>query len=340
MERYLKRLILLLLSVVFLSGCDSPVDAEDGTEAGAETSGGLPDVWKDPDDITFENLGNFWVEYIPVSHGVDEVIHFSDPGLEARVRLWVDKPEGDLYRSDVWDIHYIDVGIRAEGESFLFLKEPLQGTGFRLVSDYVESEKKIVGKEVPGIRNLCDLAYFESLQIFRIGGHLERIEKISGVEKCENLSFFQLGENGGRAPEDLEVIAEMNNLVWLSLNSVENMDLALVQDLEKLEVLDIGRSSFLSLEPVAGMPLKVFMIGCDINTHDLVDVDFAPLAELKELRRLDLCCVDSFTLEDVSYLKGLEHLKMLNLTGAKLQKEVKAVREELPGVSVRVLTFP
>ncbi len=337
MEQYLKRLFFLALCVVFLSGCGDPMGSQGGTEAGTEADSVVSDSWTDPDSITFDNISNIFVEYVAVNHGADEVIHFSDPGMEARVRLWVDKPEGDLYRSDVWDICFINVGVAAEGEVGVVLEAPLEGTGFRPVSDYIESEKIRVGKDVPAVRSLCDLVYFESLQILKIGSYLERIEEISGVEKCENLSVFQLGRNGGKPPEDLEVIAEMKNLEFLSLDSVEDMDLTLVEGLDKLKVLYIGRSSFLSLEPVAEMSLNILGIGCDINTRDLVDVDFAPLAEMTELRLLDLHGVDSFTLEDVAYLKGLSHLKMLDLVGAKLENEVDAVRRELPGVSVRVM---
>ncbi len=335
MEESFKRLFLLFLLLVFLGGCGSPAEPGRGGEAGTETGYFISDAWTDPDDITYNNIANLYVEYVPVDHGADEVIRFSDPGMEARVRLWADKPEGDLYRSDVWDIHFLSLGAMIEGEVNRFLTEPLEGTGFGVVEDYIKAEEVRIGAEVPAVRSLCDLVYFESLQILTINTvYLGWIVDIRGVEKCENLSVFRFF---GKAPEHLEVIAEMKNLEFLALDSVENMDLALVQGLEKLEVLFVDRSSFLSLEPVAEMSLYVFGIGCDINTRDLVDVDFAPLAEMTELRLLDLCSVDSFTLEDVAYLKGLKHLKMLDLVGAKIGEEVDAVRRELPGVSVRAM---
>ncbi len=335
MEQYLKRLFFLVLCVAFLGGCGETMGSQGGTEAGTETDSVVSGAWTDPDDITFDNAANLFVEYVAVSHGADEAIHFSDPGMEARVRLWADKPEGDLYRSDVWDIHFLFIGAMVEGEVNRFLTQPLEGTGFRVVDDYIKAEEVQVGAEVPEVRSLCDLAYFESLQVLTIDtDYLGWIVDITGLEKCENLSVFRLF---GNAPEHLEVIAEMKNLEFLALDSVKDMDLTLVQGLEKLEMLYFYDSSFPSLEPVAGMPLKVFKISCGINTRDLVDVDFAPLAHLTELRRLDLCSVDSFTLEDVAYLKGLKHLKMLDLIGAKLEEEVDAVRRELPGVSVRVM---
>lgn len=130
-----------------------------------------------------------------VSHGKDHAIFWQDAGMEAHIRFLLDRPEGVIYESDVWDIRCLaiydyrsaPIDIMVKGEDTLTRQSTLEDPS---LWRYWES------REFPPINNLKDLRYFDSLQIFC----LFQKDKIaySDIEKCDTLQIVEIDTGAGR----------------------------------------------------------------------------------------------------------------------------------------------
>lgn len=59
----------------------------------------------------------FHIPSIEVEHGEDYTINWVDPGMEAYMRFLLEKPEGDILHSDVWDIQVLVIRNRSISET-------------------------------------------------------------------------------------------------------------------------------------------------------------------------------------------------------------------------------
>ena len=56
-------------------------------------------------------------------HGEDHVIEWADPGMESAIRQLLNKPEGDILRSEIWDISVLDISSNsADGTGYIKVK--------------------------------------------------------------------------------------------------------------------------------------------------------------------------------------------------------------------------
>ena len=104
---------------------------------------------------------------IEIKHGEDTPIVWEDTGMEAAVRLLLNRPEGTISRSDVWNLNTLTITERTmfEGDSgttTIVTVTAQQGDAT------LEQEILAVGKEspLPALTSLHDLQYFDSLQAF------------------------------------------------------------------------------------------------------------------------------------------------------------------------------
>lgn len=44
-----------------------------------------------------------------MEHGEDYVIEWEDAGMEEHIRFLLDKPDGDILHSDVWDVQILTI---------------------------------------------------------------------------------------------------------------------------------------------------------------------------------------------------------------------------------------
>lgn len=65
-----------------------------------------------------------------VEHGEDYVIQWEDPAMEAHVRFVLDKPEGDILHSDVWNIQVIVLRASSADGFDVALEQPTSGDTF------------------------------------------------------------------------------------------------------------------------------------------------------------------------------------------------------------------
>lgn len=177
---------------------------------------------------------------VDAEHGEDAPIVWEDTGMEAAVRLLLNRPEGTINRSDVWDLSTLTITERTmfEGDSgttTIVTVTAQQGDAT------LEQEISAVGKEspLPALASLHDLQYFDRLQAFSYSTSPtanQAFTDFSGIEALSHLERFSV--NGAR-PETLEPLSHLSQLKQLSLTECGTLDLAPLEGLPKLRVLTL-----------------------------------------------------------------------------------------------------
>lgn len=304
----MKRWFFLVLSMaVLLSACSLP-----GTSAqGAQTV--TRDDW---DSMTNVWRSAAWFDLAPITveHGEDAVIQWADPGMEQLMRLYLDRPEGEIYRSDVWDIQVLYLFTLDSPAYVKVMTEPPEGAdsfGMNEILGDADCYSFRV-QDFPGLTSLEDLQYFESLQVFRISARASDPAAIdlSGLAGCKNLKAVQLVNC---KPEHLDALAGVAGLENLWLDSCGTLDLTPLENLPKLSALSLRSDELASLEPLTALPaLNYLALG-----QESVYPSLEPLARTT-VRYLDLSLSVSgrqmYREMDYSPLARLSSLVYLNLT--------------------------
>lgn len=150
---------------------------------------------------------------VDAEHGEDAPIVWEDTGMEAAVRLLLNRPEGTISRSDVWNLNTLTITERTmfEGDSgttTIVTVTAQQGDAT------LEQEISAVGKEspLPALASLHDLQYFDGLQAFSYSTSPtanQAFTDFSGIETMSHLERFSV--NGAR-PETLEPLSHLSQL--------------------------------------------------------------------------------------------------------------------------------
>ena len=244
-------------------------------------------------------------------HGEDYVIEWQNPALEQVLRVWLDRPTGDILHSDVWEIRYIDLSIGVGDSVFCLYEHPADGIAFTSKETTGRTDGRVEGVSFDGspLTSLQDLRHFDSLQVLVLTGRSFEhppISDFSGLEVCENLSMLMMLQ--GCAPATLEPLADCVALEFLALRGGDDLDLTPLATCTQLTRLSINDTRILSLEPLTELPLIHLdlsnMMGMGSVNNGL---DYSPIAQLEQLRYICLTNNDSFT--DPSVCAELENLE-------------------------------
>ena len=190
---------------------------------------------------------------VDAEHGEDAPIVWEDTGMEAAVRLLLNRPEGTISRSDVWNLSTLTITERTmfEGDSgttTIVTVTAQQGDAT------LEQEISAVGKEspLPALASLHDLQYFDGLQAFSYSTSPtanQAFTDFSGIETMSHLERFSV--NGAR-PETLEPLSHLSQLKQLSLTECGTLDLDTIWKVwTRLRIADrsLQTTGIVSLEP-------------------------------------------------------------------------------------------
>lgn len=289
MRKMLKASSLLICAMLLFSACAGSLNLRPGPFRSE-----MQDVFVQQTTLT-----------VPASHaehGEDYVIEWQDPVMEKHVRKWLDRPEGDIYHSDVWDYQRVTIK-SGTGVEDLLIKDAPDGEdigGTVNGNDQLEAcAVRIEGTYDP-VTSLADLRHFDSLQVLSVNNRRgdPPITDLTGLEECKNLMLLSVpsvessafptfakldsvvkleyGSDGIRADSnvsDLSALAQMKSLkmLWITGSEVDLTQLA-GADLRVLR-LDVTRIG--SLEPLKQMENLSFLQLCQGPEID----SFAPLAE-------------------------------------------------------------
>lgn len=284
MRKILKASSLLICTMLLFSGC-----------AGVPKQ--KPGLYRSPMNEIFAQQKEITVPARQVEHGEDYVIEWQDPVMEKHVRNWLDRPEGDIYHSDVWDYQSVTLGTGDKTADDLIKNAPdgeNLGDSFSY-DDPLEAYRSRVEGTYEPLTSLADLRHFDSLQVLCVNSKnvSTPLQDLTGLEKCRNLVYLTLPsvESGAFA-----AFAEMDSVVKLMYGSsqqrpeVNVADLSALAQMQSLEVLWITGSE-VDLAQLAGADLRVLRL--DVTRIGSLEA----LKQMENLSFLQLCQgpeIDSF----------------------------------------------
>lgn len=289
MRKMLKASSLLICAMLLFSACASSLNLR-------------PGPFRSEMQDVFVQQTTLAVPASHAEHGEDYVIEWQDPVIEKHVRKWLDRPEGDIYHSDVWDYQRVTIN-SGTGVKDLLVKDAPDGVD---IGGNASSNEQLAACAVSvegtydPVASLADLRHFDSLQVLSVNNRRgdPPITDLTGLEVCKNLMLLEVpsvesgafptfakldsvvkleyGSDGIRADSnvsDLSALAQMKSLkmLWITGSEVDLTQLA-GADLRVLR-LDVTRIG--SLEPLKQMENLSFLQLCNGPEID----SFAPLAE-------------------------------------------------------------
>lgn len=248
-----------------------------------------------------------------VEHGEDYVIQWEDPAMEAHVRFVLDKPEGDILHSDVWNIQVIVLRASNADGFDVALEQPTSGDTFtfEMVETNPEVRHLYNGTAFQNLSALNDLKHFDSLQYFSYSASqpYDELTDLSGLSACKGLKMLSIGN---ARPETLAPLEELQALQTLTLSNCGTLDLTplgklpaltsvslsvdTLDSLEPLAQMDqlsylglTGGTTYPSLEPLVQTNVRYLNLGVGLDdSKRYEELDYTPLTEMKSLVWLDL----------------------------------------------------
>ena len=325
----IRYLICLLLVALLLTACGQTTPATPG---------------KDHQQLIID-ASRSWFQYdippVEVSHGEDYVIDWEDAGMEAHIRFLLDKPDGDILHSDVWDVQVLVFAPQNGTPHDVMLKEPVEGfeTFYWetiIYKQYMEQSWSVYdSQKFPEVKSLADLRHFDSLQRLEVFGSMEDPIDPAGLEHCSRLKHLTVYHVEDSLLSIAATLPELQFLAFLPENQPVN--LTPLQGHPTLETLHLGGKDLVSLEPLATMPnlralnldgstfpslepltqtgLEALAMGLGQATRGMYsDLDYEPLSRIKTLVHLDLVNHTAFDVDDCeNVLEGCTALKYLDI---------------------------
>lgn len=325
----IRNLTCLLLVALLLTACGQTAPATPG---------------KDHQQLIID-ASRSWFQYdiptVEVSHGEDYVIEWQDAGMEAHIRFLLDKPDGDILHSDVWDVQVLVFDPQNGTPHDVLLLEPVEGfeTFYWetiIYKQYMEQSWSVYdSKKFPEVKSLADLRHFDSLQRLEVFGSMEDPIDPAGLEHCSRLKHLTVYHVEDSLLSIAATLPELQYLAFLPEN--QPVDLTPLQGHPTLETLHLGRKDLVSLEPLATMPnlralnldgstfpslepltqtgLEALSIGLGRSARGMYsDLDYEPLSRIKTLVHLDLVNHTAFDVDDCEkVLEGCTALKYLDI---------------------------
>ena len=284
MRKILKALSLLICAMLLFSAC-----------AGIPRQ--KPGLYRSPMTELFAQQKEITVPARQAEHGEDYVIEWQDPVMEQHVRKWLDRPEGDIYHSDVWDYQAVTINAGSGVQDSLIKNAPdgeNLGDSFSY-DDPLEAYRSRVEGTYEPLTSLADLRHFDSLQVLCVNSKKvsASLQDLTGLEECKNLVYLTLPSVESSA---FPTFAKLDSVVKLFYGrdivrtDVNVSDLSAFAQMKALEVLWITGSE-VDLSQLAGADLRVLRL--DVTRIRSLE----PLKQMENLRLLQLCQgpeIDSF----------------------------------------------
>lgn len=272
--------------------------------------------------ILFEMYGQ---KYIPLDSEKDHKIQWSDTVLEDKVRQWIDKKEGDIYLSELWDVETLnmdrwidDSGIVGDEITDISSLEGLQNlkilsleyhnvTDIRVISSMTNLEElNLNGNHVKDLSAIETLRFLDTLDLRNTRIQEADLGCIAGLK---NLDILCLDYNGLK---DLEGIADLD-LLWLTASGNEIADLSPLEGLNRCVHLDLRDNMIIEVGALSALKKLEYL-----NLRNNKITDIAPLRKLKHVSLLSLQDNRITKLPDLS---AMTSLYVLDLSGNQITTE-------------------
>ncbi len=232
----------------------------------------------------------------------DYVVSWSDSGFEQMIRIGLDKPDGDIWRSELDSIE----GIEIWGLSHIWFNNEKPDN--RAI--YGDTEDAYIADGVGyeggnNILSLEDVRHFVNLRDLSV--NFTGLSDLSALPELTNLSSLTLQ---GQRLGDVGEIANMTNLYFLNLQYNLLQDISLLTGLSNLKQLYLYNNQITDLTPLGTLTgLQVLSVAQN-NVSDL-----SPLAELTNLVDLSVQVNNISDLSPLAGLTGMVELSISNNPG-------------------------
>ena len=240
---------------------------------------------------------------------------FSDPAMEANVRLLVGKEEGALYPEDVeelYSLYVMDGGVATESADLGPVTQPLAGTTpvDSLADLALLPNLQFLYFSSGDIALLDTLGELPQLDTLTVNGEGVMLSDVSFVEELSGLRRFSAPVEGGADLGPLEArdtlwelnlysqggisldASSLEQLTWLTLIANQNgmqpesaNTLTLTSPLPQLTLLHLSGGQLPALDFVSQLPA---LQGLDLYGENIGDLDLSPLSGLSQLRCISL----------------------------------------------------
>lgn len=193
---------------------------------------------------------DYAIEPVTVEHGEDAAIIWKDPGMEEHVRFLLNKPDGEIMRSEVWDVQVLSIQTAFHTKFDVMITElPSEADVFNRANtlDNSNAFHNIGNQEFTPIQTLKDLKNFDSIQVLSIlerGSEKTELD-MTGIGVCKNLKFVQIGN---RKIENIQSLTELKNLEMLFLQNCAEVEIEPVMECKNLRALSLIGCKIESLE--------------------------------------------------------------------------------------------
>lgn len=221
--------------------------------------------------------GKKTASYVVTVNAANNIVVFKDKNLEFWIRRSINKPAGNIYKSDVENIKNLNIYDKN-------------------ISDLSGIENLVNLKELQAYsNNIKDISYLKNLtKLKTINLSHNNIKDISALKGLTNLSDVNLKDN---IITDLSALSGLINLLNLNLNNNEISDLSSLKGLTNLNNLDLSDNSIVNISSLKGL---IALKNLDLINNQIVDV--TPLKGLYNLKSLYL---SSNHIKDISSLSKL-----------------------------------
>ena len=303
MRKILKALSLLICAMLLFSAC-----------AGIPRQ--KPGLYRSPMTELFARQKEITVPARQAEHGEDYVIEWQDPVMEQHVRKWLDRPEGDIYHSDVWDYQAVTINAGSGVQDSLIKNAPdgeNLGDSFSY-DDPLEAYRSRVEGTYEPLTSLADLRHFDSLQVLCVNSKKvsASLQDLTGLEECKNLVYLTLPSVESSA---FPTFAKLDSVVKLFYGrdivrtDVNVSDLSAFAQMKALEVLWITGSE-VDLSQLTGAQLRTLTL--DVTRIKSLE----PLQQMPQLKALQLVKGPEFPSFEPLDGSSIQYLDLLVSEGA------------------------
>ena len=303
MRKILKASSLLICAMLLFSAC-----------AGIPRQ--KPGLYRSPMTELFAQQKEITVPARQAEHGEDYVIQWQDPVMEQHVRKWLDRPEGDIYHSDVWDYQAVTINAGSGVQDSLIKNAPdgeNLGDSFSY-DDPLEAYRSRVQGTYEPLTSLADLRHFDSLQVLCVNSKKVSapLQDLTGLEECKNLVYLTLPSVESSA---FPTFAKLDSVVKLFYGrdivrtDVNVSDLSAFAQMKALEVLWITGSE-VDLTQLTGAQLRTLTL--DVTRIKSLE----PLQQMPQLKALQLVKGPEFPSFEPLDGSSIQYLDLLVSEGA------------------------
>ena len=187
------------------------------------------------------------------NNGEDKVINFSDANLEQAIREEINKPEGDIYVSDVSGITELDLSSRDIGD--------ISELAFFVSLEWLS----LYNNRVEDITALGSLTKLEHLDL-----EFNEVEDISVLSNITGLKTLAMWDN---QVKDISSLANLTQLEELRLKNNRVHDISYIADLVNLNYLNLEGNRIEDIGPLENLTelRSLVLAGNNISDYSVID---------------------------------------------------------------------